>query len=395
MVWQKLVVLRFLVLILLIPSSVFGQDFNKDASPLEVSLSLEANDNFNPLTVDEVSALGYQVGAKGSLVNHSEGIWFQADYAASGTSYNLDNQPNLPAMDESFNDYDLGIKTRLFISPKWFFDVGIKQNQYDEKFATGLSRSRKNIRNADRVTLTNISSAMTYGSDTDSRYITLSVENAKTNYDPINEYSDLFDLSQDIVKLEVGFSISQVTKLLASMEYRDLDYTISDNLDSQILRALAGISWQPAGKSRLHLLVGYYQHRFDNIDNNNGLTWELGADYFPRDDFSISLDSSRRSTAGDSETATDTVVVTTQSRMTYRYSERWWIGANLMARSIDYEEPTGARTADDFTTGAFLQLRFRDYHSLTLSVDNQSVEDADRAIDYQQNRIDLIWQYAF
>lgn len=390
---------RILTISLLTAASLYpalvraNGDFDRAASPLQAEVSLIYLDNYNPLSVADVSATGVMAAVNGKLVTTSESIWLQADYAISHQQYNLND--SLVTMDDSFQSAHLGLSSRLFFASKWSVDVNTKLQKQDELLGTGLSRVRSNVTIADSYDQANMGLHFNYGSELSKRSLRFGLSVQDRDYASNNEYSDLFDLTQNVLDLLLGYRISEDTRVIALFEHRKLDYDIADSLDSTLSKVLLGVEWQASGKSAISAKVGMYQHRYNAQEDSSGATWELGAEFFPRGDFSIALDSAQLSIAGDSELSTDTVERNFAVTLTYLYSDVWHYGLKALTRQSQYQEPENDRTADQNEVSIFANLRLLDYQGITLRLMSETLDDEQRNIDYKQNRIDLSWHYDF
>lgn len=370
-----------------------SSDFDKTAKPLQLEASLVYMDNYNPLSVADLSAKGAKVGFSGKLVTTSESIWLQADYSANHQQYNLDDSTTV--MEESFQSAHLDLKSRLFIANKWSVDVNAKIQKHDELLGTGLSRIRPNVTVSDSYQRSVLGLHFNYGSEISKRSFRFGFRSQDQDYASHNIYSDLFDLTQNIFDLGFGYRVSEDTRIVAVFEHRELDYDIANSLDSTLSKVLLGVEWQASGKSEVSAKLGMYQHRYDTKPDNSGATWELGAVFFPREDFSIALDSTQLSIAGDSELSTDTIERDIAVTLTYFYSDVWRYGFKAQTRQSQYQEPENDRTADQNQVSVFANLTWLEHQRVTLSLLSETLDDELRNIDYKQNRIDLSWQYDF
>ena len=178
------------------PSLVSGQEidqYNKDASKLALNLSVVDHDNYHPLFIDGIGATEYALTAGGRLVNRGESAWFQIDYSAKHRQFELDDDQW--DVEDSYSEYTVAAQTRLFLSDKWALDLSALHGAYDERLGTGLTRFRKGIVNADHYVLNQANATFRYGSIVDGRVLKLDLEVKDTEYDDINSYNELFDLT--------------------------------------------------------------------------------------------------------------------------------------------------------------------------------------------------------
>lgn len=393
MLYRKFICFQLLVASFYPVLAEASGDFDKTAKPLQVEASLAYMDNYNPLSEADVSATGAKVVVNGRLVTRSESIWLQADYAVNHQQYNL-NDSTL-GMEDSFQSAHLDLKSRIFFATKWSVDVNAKLQQHDELLGTGLSRVRPNVTVSDSYDQSIIGVHYNYGSELSERSFRFGMSVQDQDYASNNEYSDLFDLTQNVIDLVFGYRVSEDTRIIALFEHRELDYDIANSLDSTLSKVLLGFEWQASGKSMVSAKLGMYQHRYDSQQDSSGATWELGADFFPTENFSIALDSAQLSIAGDSELSTDTVERNFATTFTYFYSDVWEFGLQARIRESQYQEPENDRTSDQNEVSIFAKITLMEHQVIKLKLMSETLDDEQRSIDYKQNRIDLSWHYDF
>lgn len=386
-----------LLLVILVLTSVVSVstlakgDFDKDLSPLNAAFALQHTDNYNPLALDSLSATGIKAELQGNLVTVSESIWLQGDYELGQHKFSLEDSE--VEMQDSFQNIRLGIDSRFFFASKWSVDLATSYHKQDELLGTGLSRLRMNVTNQDSYTATGFSAELNYGSELSTRMLKLGARRIERDYESNNEYADSFDLSQSVYDILFNYRVSDFTRLIAFAELRELKYDSATDLDSSISKAMLGVHWKASGKSSLSAQIGMYQRSYDELDSSSGATWEIGAEYYMREDVIFQLNSSQASVAGDSELSTDTVERLLNVELSYLYSDVWRYGLQGHLIQSQYSEPTNDRTADQSNVAGFVELTLLSNQTLRLQVQSESLEDKQRSIDFSQNRIDLSWYY--
>jgi hypothetical protein len=377
--------------ILFEPSEKF---YDKTQSPLSVKLDASYIDNYVPLLASDISASSVSLFAKGNFVSKREAHWLEVKFNGKLNQYFLDQKDF--EVDDNFAAIDIGITNRFFLTKRFAVDVNVSHRTLDEYIGTGISKFRSEISIADTVSINQGGVSLRYGADTDFRSVILSYSKSDRDYRDRNIYSELFDLEQDVISLYSSFRLSDLTQLIAQIEYRDLKYQFSSSLDSQFYKALTGFEWFPGGKSKVLALIGVYKRQYMSIDDSSGINWELAVDYFPREDFSINIASQRRSTSGESsELAVDTLEEDNKFEMVYRYSEQWWWGVFVENKKIDFQELANNRSTEEVNYGLSFRINVLDHSLIDMAIGSSHTQDDFNKTDFIQNRANISWLYEF
>lgn len=373
------------------PSEKF---FSKQKSPFVFELSGGYIQNYNPLLVDGLDGSLISAVGKGNLVTKQEAYWFEAKYLGLTNKYTLSDSD--VAVDDSFSTFDLGINNRFFLAGNFSVDLNARHTQFDEQIGTGISKFRPNIAKADQGVISQASVSLAYGADPIYRSIVLTHAVTDRDYKDVNAYSNLFDLEQSVTSLYTNFRLSDLTQLISLIEYRRLTYGTAQTLDSDFYKILTGVEWQPGGKSKVLALIGWYKRKYDLVEDTSGINWEFAADYFPREDLALSINSQRRSTSGDnSERAFDTIEQDTELEIIYRYSEQWLWGVSYLHRTTDFESLLGSRSTQESNIGAHSRLILKNHSYVELLIGSSRIQDDEIFTDYKQTRVNLSWHYEF
>lgn len=384
----------FLCFVFSVSSHAQIQPIEKNRPKLTVTTSAVANDNFNPTLGEDISAAGGIISGYGALVMEQGALLAGIKYSGSHQYSRLETDNALLEDPQTFNTLSAIAFARMHVSKAIAFDLEAGRTQMDEKFATGLSRFRKNIINNDTLNLDTASATIYYGTEPDTRYLALGIRSIKTTYDDNNAYSNLFNLRQNQAQFDMVLRKS-TAGFAVKLDVSDDDFEDILRPDSTLYRALIGLDWKPSGKTKLQALIGQFRRELDNAETNTGLTWQIDYLGTPREDIELKFSSVRSSQQADLENATESVIETHIFSTTYRYSQQWQYALNVSYQNVDYVSqnpiPSLTETSVQFDTTAALS----DHSGLRLSYQFRQSETQDKFIDYSQNEIRLSWHYVF
>ncbi len=364
-----------------------------DASPLQVYVNAIYQDDFNPLLLPEESAPALGIGLNGAIVAKGEGIWYQLDYSANIDAFDTDS--DAIERTDSYENFRTQFLTRFFLSKEWFLDLAGQHEQVDEAFGTGLSRLRPNIVEADHREENTFLANAVYGNDTSRRYLSLEYEFLDRQYDDINDYAFLFDLKQQRLTLDLGFSLSSASRLLFQINAFEDDFQELSRNDSRMQSALIGFSWKASGKTSINALIGGYRRQTDNQEDTSGLSWTLGISYAPTDYFSVRIDSSQDSIVGQDEFAANSVRTRSSISVNYQFNDLWYLRTAFQISDTEFEGSFNERTLDESNASVTLGLAIKQHNRVELSARALEVEDLSIFIDYDQTEGKLTWFYDF
>jgi hypothetical protein len=374
-------------------ASAAPQVIDPDASPLRLHVNAIYQDDFNPLLLPEESAPALGIGLNGAIVAKGEGVWYQLDYSANIDAF--DTASDAIERTDSYENFRAQFLTRFYLSQEWFLDLAGQHEQVDEAFGTGLSRLRPNIVEADHREENTFLANAVYGNDTSRRYLSIEYEFLDREYDDINDYAFLFDLEQQRLTVDLGFSLSSASRLLFRINAFDDDFQQALRNDSQMQSALVGFSWQASGKTSFSALIGGYRRETDNQEDTSGLSWTLGLNYEPNDYFSIRINSSQDSIVSGDEFAANSVRTQSSIAVNYRFNDLWYLRTAFQVSDTEFEGSLNERTLDESDMSVVLGLEIKSHNRVELSARVLDVEDRSIFIDYDQTEGKLTWFYDF
>lgn len=366
---------------------------NPDASPLQLHVNAIYQDDFNPLLLPEEPATALGIGLNGAIVAKGEGVWYQLDYSANIDAFDTDS--DAVERTDSYENFRAQFLTRFFLSQKWFLDLAAEHEQADEAFGTGLSKLRPNIVRADHREENRLLVNAVYGNDTSRRYLSFEYEFLDREFDDINDYAFLFDLQQQRLTLDLGFSLSSASRLLFQINAFDDDFQDVLRNDSSMQSALVGFSWKASGKTSFRALVGGYRRETDNQADTSGLSWAFRVNYEPTDYFSVIVDSSQDSVVGEDEFAANSVRTRSSVTVNYQFNDLWYLRTAFQVSDTEFEGSFNERTLDESDFSATLGLALKAHNRVELSARLLDVEDRSIFIDYDQTEGRLTWFYDF
>jgi hypothetical protein len=371
------------------------QVVNKDASPLELSVSTVFVDDINPTIDTEFEAWGAVITPKGQLVADYEGAQFLLDYSANIARYKLAEDSLLLDKKQQFDSFKIKLFSRFFIGQAWHLDAQIQHVDETQHFGQGISQIRTNIFVADQLKRNWGSASLVYGNDTTSRYISITAFTSKTSYEPNNDYSAFYDIDEQGIEFDVAFKQSNASSLLFRLAATDEDFISENRQDSRVYQALLGINWQPSGKTKLEALIGMYSREFDSQDSSSGLSWIFDFSTQPTDDWLVQVKSARNTGISKSELTSSSVEQNVALDVTYKATAQWHFGVNLSASNTEFEELGAVSELDEVRAGVNVTLILKEHSKVLfqLGVNDQSF--ADFLIDYQQSEARLTWQVNF
>ncbi len=393
----KPTILFVLVMSLLCFRTAFSavQNINKDASPLELSISAALIDDINPTLEQDLGAWGAVIAPKGQLVATYEGAQFLLDYSANLERYKSTEDTLLIDDTQQFDTFNIKLFSRFFISQAWHVDAQIQHLNQTQRFGEGISQLRTNVLLADQLKLNRGAASLVYGNDTTSRYISITASSSKTSYEPNNDYSSSFDIAEQGLEFDVAFKQSNASSLLFRLAVKDEDFVSDIRQDSQVYQALLGMNWRPSGKTTLEALIGMYSREFDIQDSSSGLSWMLDFSTEPTDHWLVEVQSARFSGVSKSELTSTSVEQNATLAITYKATEQWHFGVNVSAGNTEFEDVDGVSELDEVRAGVNISLILKEHSKVLFkwSINDQSF--ADPSIDYQQSEARLTWQVNF
>ena len=307
------------------------QVVNKDASPLELSISTLFVDDLNPTIEKKLGAWGAVIVPKGQLVADYEGAQFLLDYSANLERFNLTDDTLLLDEKQKFDSYNIKLFTRFFISQAWHVDAQIQHVDQTQRFGEGISQLSTDVLLADQLKQNRGEASLVYGNDSSSRYISIKAFSSKSNYEPNNDYSSSFDIAEQGLEFDVAFKQSSASSLLFRLAATDEDFISEDRQDSRVYQALLGINWQPSGKTKLEALIGMYSREFDSQDSSSGLSWIFDLNTEPTENWLVQVQSARNTGISKSELTSSSVEQNVALNFTFKASEQWHFGVSLSA----------------------------------------------------------------
>ncbi|MGS2722086.1 hypothetical protein [Paraglaciecola aestuariivivens] len=365
---------------------------DKDASPLELSVSSTYTDDINPTLNNKWAAWGVQLASKGQLVSAWEGAELKLDYAADLSRYQLRETNQLMEESQNFNQYKVAVLTRFFISSALQLDAQFQHLDHTQPFGQGISQLREEVFKADRFKQNNASVTLVYGQDISHRYIALKGFSRQTRYQAINPYSQFFNVDQQGVELDVAYKKSSASSLLLRLSAIDDNFESVDREDSQVFQALIGMKWQPSGKTSMEALLGMFKRNLAMDESSSGLSWSLDINTQPNERWLFKLNSARFSGVSKSENTSNSVEQNFALAAVFKASERWHFSTNLKVGRTEFDEVSRISVLNEARADLQLALNINSYNSVTLSLGRLDQSYDDISFDIQQNEVRLAWQ---
>lgn len=368
-------------------------DYDKNGDKLILSNALMATDNINPSIADDESALGWQLDARGQLVNLNEALWLKLDYRARLNQWQ--QQPLAILQDNGFLLADINGHGRWYLSRNWQLNGSVGYLHNDQMPGSGLSRLRENIIATDTRQYRHAQLGATYGHEASARRMTLNYHHGSVRYSDDNDYSPEFELDQATISAELAFRLSSATNLIFEVEHQQDDYLSVSRAESDKTKLLAGVEWDYSGLTHIRALAGAYKRKTQQQADNDGSAWQLALHYRPRKDTGIRIESSQDSIAGDSELASDSRMRRLLLELTYQYSQLWQWGLLLSTSETRFDEPQSVRFLDETLARVWVNLALQQHNHFRLTLQHKDNQLSGGAIDYQQAQIMASWHYSF
>ena len=377
------------------PSFAQVEKIDKDASRLILTTSALYNDNFNPTVKGEQGAYGVSIAPRGTLVAGGEG--YDLKFAYHGRLQQMEfSDSDLPFDDsQDFNSFGGSVLSRFYLTEALHLDGKVEHLTDTQYFAKGISSSNKNVYRPDELKLNAASLSLVYGKDTDERFAAFTLGVRDFDYDPVNSYSELFNLTQTSAVLDLGFAQSSATRIIARLEASDESYDSSERQDSDVYRVMVGVDWQPTGKSRLRALVGMYSRDFEAGDSNNGLSWELSYIYSPSKPWIIELTSAQYSDISEDEDTSDTRKQEFKGKVSYKYSDTWKYSLYAKHLKTTFYFTKKEKDKDENSVGGEAELKLKKHSKLKFKAGYKDVSSSDNSTEYSQNEVGLAWEHEF
>lgn len=364
---------------------------NKNAPILDVSVSGIYTDNLNPTMVSEQSATGFIIAPKGQLVLGGHASQFLVDYSASLQRYKLREDYEMGDSNENFYDYRIKLLSRIFLTQAWHLDTQVQYFSQQQKYGTGISQLRTGVFESDQLKQLSGAVSLVYGNDTTSRFISFKVFGHEDSYQDNNDYSNLFNTTNSGAELNLAFRQSTATKYLLRMSGLREDYDSEFREDSDVYRAMLGISWRPSGKTSLEVLLGRYW-RDNETSSNAGLSWTVNYLMEPSSNWNVAFNSARFSDASQSELTTDSVTQYFEFSAEYYFSEQWRFGVAMNMENTEFNLGSLTTELDERGGNVNISLILKDHSWIKLAVGRLDKNSSDNFIDYSQIEARLTWQ---
>ena len=381
----------------LLAGTAHGQveKIDKGVSPLVVKTSAIYNDNFNPTVKGEQGAYGIVIEPTGALVTTGEGYGLKVAYQGRLQQMKFTDDDLKFDDSQDFNRYGASVLGRLYLSESMHLDAKVEHVQDTQLFGKGISSSNKNVYEPDELALTSGTLSLVYGGDTDERFVAFTLGTRDFDYDPINSYSELFNLTQTSARLEMAFAQSSATRIVAKLEATDEDYDSQVREDSKMYRGLVGVDWRPTGKSRLRALVGVYSREFDQGESNNGASWEFQYSHSPSKLWLIDLTSAQFSDVSEDEDTSDTRKQEFKGKVSYKYSDKWKYAVYAKHLTTTFYFTDKEKDKDESSAGFEADLKLADHSKLSFKVGYKDVSSSDNSTEYSQNEVGIAWEHEF
>jgi hypothetical protein len=364
-----------------------------DPLALVVELSLQHTDNYHPRVVEGISAYNSSVGMSGKLVSQNDLLWFQASYSGKVDQYHI-SQEDID-FEDTFAKYKVQLLTRFFISNSWQLDLFVDKEYQDELLGTGISSHRMGITQADSYDVKQLGGTVYYGRKQSAHHISIAYSSSEQVFDSPNFYANLFDIDKDSVGFEYTYRISKDTNFDINVEYQDIGYAAQNIPDSQLYQVLTGFEWQGTGKSKITALLGAYQRTFLLAESNQGLIWQLDAEYQASERLTLKLVTSRSSQDSTDELSPASLVSRLAGQALFQYQEHITLGAEFVWSSNEFERQQLEMSSQESMVGVSARLQMLAHSKLMLRIQKNTVEDTVLYLDYQENRVELSWLHDF
>ncbi|WP_339726302.1 hypothetical protein [uncultured Paraglaciecola sp.] len=394
------VIYGFMSLFSSVVAAVNENTINFDPEKIVLNSSIGYFDNYHPRLSNGISAAAISVGINGQLLSIHESAWLQATYSAAHTQFNLDE--NELALEDKFNQYNIGLLSRFFVGNKWYLDLqGIHLNE-EYLLGSNIAKFRPATMIGDSVTRNEIAASVVYGGSKKhsdnrdiSRFLKFAFSHLDQDYEDNNPYSNLFDLTRDIAEIGLNFKLSEITQFETSFQFEKVDFVDELQLDSDVYRLLLGFEWQGTGQTHLKLLVGGYKRVYQSTSDRQGFLVELDAEYTPLDYLTIVLKGSQTTTTGEIEGALDTLTKSASFAISYHYKEHIRLIVDAHMNRAQFEQIAEQQTSDDSALGIGSELLVNDRSTVSLKLQRESLEYELLDLDYVQNKVELSCRYAF
>ena len=371
------------------------ENIDKNASPLEVSVGVTSNDSLNPLITDNTKAYGYVVNAKGSLVAINESTWWQFDYQGSYEDYQLSDESLGFDESQDFYTYNVRILSRTYVHESLTVDIQGGHQQERQKYGEGITRFQEGVLSADTLTQNFVESTVVYGKDPKNTAVSVTLRWQEDQYDDVNDYAQLFEVSQLGLVVEGRYALSGATRFLARFSARQDDYVDLTRVDNDVYRALIGIDWTISGTSSLNFLVGGFQQNSAGDNDRDGFSWDIRYQYTPTDKSVLILSSNRISALSEVEFSSESVDEMYAVNWQYTVNDIWDFVLRLNWLDKELEDLGVTRNIDQFDFEFDLGFSLSRYQKIHIGALRRDVSSSDNSVDYTQNEVNIRWSYAF
>lgn len=372
-----------------------AENIDKDVSPLKLSAAIAHNDAINPLITNDTDAVGFIINAEGALVTIQESTWWQLDYGAEYEQFRLQEEQFDFDDNQDFYSYNLRVMSRTFVHEAFTVDVHAGHEQDQQRYGEGITRFQDDVLSVDTLTTNQASALLVYGREPSRNSVSLRLSWQEDEYDDINDYASLFNLSQVGAEVETRYAISGTTQFLARVLMREDDYGAPERTDSELLRGLIGVEWAISGKSSAQLLIGGFKRDSEDGSDDSGFSWDLRYQHKPNDLSVLTLFSRRVSNVSEVEFASDSVDVIYGFDWQYVYNDLWFWGVRMNWLDKSLESELLEREITQFDFNASLGFNLTSYQSIHLDLMRRDVSSSDDFIDYTQNEVGLRWLYEY
>ncbi|MDM7861413.1 hypothetical protein QTP81_12475 [Alteromonas sp. ASW11-36] len=371
------------------------ENIDKDVSPLKLSAAIAHNDSINPLIAGDTDATGFIINAEGALVTVQESTWWQFDYGAEYEQFRLQEDQFAFDDNQDFYSYNLRVMSRTFVHEAFTLDVQAGHEQEKQRYGEGITRFRDEVLSVDTLTRNHASALFVYGREPSRNAFSVRLSWQDDEYDDVNDYARLFDISQVGVEAQARYALSGATRFLVRVLMREDDYVAPDRIDSELTRGLIGIDWIISGKSSAQVLIGGFKRDAEDGSDNSGFSWDFRYQYKPSDLSLLTLSSRRVSNVSEVEFASDSVDVIHGVDWQYVYNELWFWGIRLNWLDKTLESASLERDIKQFDFNASLGFNLTSYQSIHFDFMRRDVSSNDNFLDYTQNEVGLRWQYEY
>lgn len=235
----------------------------------------------------------------------------QTGYLALSPTFNIQTQfekqlfnLNFVSQHHKYQDFSIDDHSNFQVAPRYQYKLADNKalfintsfESFFEARGTELTLGVGNsVKKGDQRELSNVSGGYLYGTEESTAKLRIELGQFHHEYKTRRDKTNVLDQQRNFADISFDYLLSGQSYLATNISYENISFSNNHLLDKRKYTALIGMKWQTTEISRLALLVGYQQIKFDDItfDDDDGFKWRFDWRWHPIDSTRVTIRTER------------------------------------------------------------------------------------------------------